>query len=198
MTPQTIFYKHDIYPIIHYINKNHKNIFRKDLEYIKDNDWMQYPESKNITGNYLIYPLYMYSIVSNKRADKCIKSFNLIQTIPNIKSFAFVKLDANSSINSPDNYNGLTTTTLRCLLIMYAPDADTVNNCCITVNNHIQKIISGKLYIYDSCHNHIIDNKTKYPMYAILIDVDKPKSISSKKINNDYTNEIYEFINNLN
>ena len=75
----TNFYDSSTYPIIKYINENNLDIINNTLDLIENDKWMTYPDKKYISGNVKIYPLFMFSVISEKRKDKCIELYNLFQ-----------------------------------------------------------------------------------------------------------------------
>ena len=193
------FYNDDTYPILKSIYENNKEIITEDFEKIeKETNWINWPDSENISGKCEIFPLYMFSIVSKKRKHKCINSYNLIQNIPGVKTCTFLKIDKKSKMTKQTQWKDLSNTTLRCLLVLKSVSSAPVEKCGIWVNGETKKLISGNLIIFDSSKEHSIYNETDYPLYTLLIDLQRPEKIPNGISQREYSDELYDFICMLN
>ena len=196
--PKSInFYDSSTYPIIKYINENNLDIINDTLESIENDKWMEYPDKKYISGNVKIYPLFMFSVISEKRKDKCIELYNLFQNVPDIKTCAFIKIDKNSKLQKTTQWKSLSNTTLRCMFILKSVSSASIEQCAIWVNGEYKKLVSKNIIIFDSSKEHSIYNETDYPVYILMIDIKRPDKIPNGVSDRDYTDEIYDFINEL-
>ena len=198
--PKSInYYMPDTYPILKYICENNKNIINSNLDKIENNtDWIDWPDSENITGNCEIYPLFIFSTLSKKRKNQCIETFKLIKNIYDVKTCAFIKLDKNSKLNKQTQWKELSNETLRCLFIIKSMPSASIDTCGIWVNGESKKITSNNLIIFDSSKEHSIYNETDCPIYALLIDIKRPEKISNGVSKREYSSEIYDFVFKLN
>jgi aspartyl/asparaginyl beta-hydroxylase (cupin superfamily) len=201
--PKSInFYPDNVYPIIEYIHNNNIDIIKSDLNDIKEishknkSTWMQWPDNKFIKGNYQIYPIYMFSVLNESRKKKCVKTYNLIKNIPNIKTCTFIKIDSNSLLKKNKKWKELSNHTLCCFFILEAPMAS-INDCGIWINGESKKISKNKLLIFDSSKKHSIYNNTDYPVYGLMLDINRPKDIPNGSSNTIYNNEVVNFIDTL-
>lgn len=195
--PRSInFYGHDTFPILKYINENNSQIIKDEFYKIKNNDdWICFPDKKNITGICEVWPIYMFNIKLDKRIECIIPLYNLIQNIPGIKTCAFIKLEPNSCMNKNKQWQ-LLSDTLRCLYVIDSPE-DTVEKCAIWVNGEAKKFKSNDLIIYDSSKEHSIYNNTKHPIHLFILDIPRPEKISKGVSDREYDNEINDFIYKL-
>jgi aspartyl/asparaginyl beta-hydroxylase (cupin superfamily) len=201
--PRSInFYQHTTYPIIKYIYENNIDIIKSDLQKIKnfdnldENQWIKWPDKKLVKNEYLIYPLYMFSIVSKLRKLVCDNTYKLIKNIPDVKTCTFLKIGANSSIKKHKKWKELANESLSCLFILEAPMAS-IDDCCIWINGESKKLTKNKMFIFDSSKEHSIVNLTDYPVYGLLLDIGRPKNIPNGVSDTLYTNEIFEFVKKL-
>ena len=115
--PRSInFHQPTVYPIIKYIHENNIDVIKLDLQKIKtpdksdSNQWIKWPDKTLVKGEYILYPLYMFSIVSKPRKLVCNATYKLIKNIPDVKTCSFLKIGANSAIkkhidrNTTNNY----------------------------------------------------------------------------------------------
>ncbi len=198
--PKSInYYTPDTYPILKYICENNKNIINSNLDKIEnDTDWIDWPDSENITGKCKIYPLFIFSTLSKKRKNQCIETFKLIKNIYDVKTCAFIKLDKNSKLNKQTQWKELSNETLRCLFIIKSMASASIDTCGIWVNGESKKITSNNLIIFDSSKEHSIYNENDCPIYALLIDIKRPEKISNGISKREYSSEIYDFVFKLN
>lgn len=198
--PKSInYYTPDTYPILKSIHDNNKDIITGDFEKIEnDQNWLAWPDSENTSGTCEVYPMYMFSTASKLRKAKCIALYNLIQNIPDVKSCAFIKIDKKSKINKQTQWKELANTTLRCLFILKSVSSAPVETCGIWVNGESKKLISNSLVIFDSSKEHSIYNDTDYPIYALLIDLQRPEKIPNGISQREYSDELYDFVCGLN
>lgn len=195
--PRSInFHDATIYPILKYINENNSDIIHADFDKIENAPWIDWPDKDFVKGNVTIYPIFMFSILSEKRKNECINTFNLIQNIPDIKTCAFLKIDKTSRIQKHAQYKGLNNT-LRCIIILKSVSTTTIDQCGIWVNGESKKIKSKNIYIYDSSKEHSIYNETDYPVYAFMIDIKRPEKIPDGISEREYDDNLYDFINTL-
>ena len=73
-----------------------------------------------------------------------------------------------------------------------------VETCGIWVNGESKKLISNSLVIFDSSKEHSIYNDTDYPIYALLIDLQRPEKIPNGISQREYSDELYDFVCGLN
>jgi aspartyl/asparaginyl beta-hydroxylase (cupin superfamily) len=198
--PKSInYYTPDTYPILKSIHDNNKDIITGDFEKIEnDQNWLAWPDSENTSGKCEVYPMYMFSTASKLRKAKCTALYNLIQNIPDVKSCAFIKIDKKSKINKQTQWKELANTTLRCLIILKSVSSAPVETCGIWVNGESKKLISNSLVIFDSSKEHSIYNDTDYPIYALLIDLQRPEKIPNGISQREYSDELYDFVCGLN
>lgn len=193
----TNYYDMELYPIVKYIHENNQQIIKDDFYKIKgDDQWLPFPDKKYINGTCTIWPLYMFSIELEKRIRLCKQSYNLIKNIPDVKTCAFVKIEPNSSINKNKQWKELANSTLRCIFIVDTPN-DSVDKCAIWVNGETKKCKSNGLIIFDSSKEHSVYNNTIYPLYFLMVDIQRPKKISIGISDREYDDEIREFIYQL-
>jgi aspartyl/asparaginyl beta-hydroxylase (cupin superfamily) len=198
--PKSInYYTPDTYPILKSINDNNKDIINNDFEKIEnDTNWLAWPDSKNTSGTCEVFPMYMFSTESKSRKNKCIASYNLIQNIPGVKTCSFIKIDKKSRIKKQTQWKNLSNTTLRCLFTIKSVSSAPVETCGIWVNGETKKLISNSLVIFDSSKEHSIYNDTDYPIYALMIDVQRPEKIPDGISQREYSDELYDFVCTLN
>lgn len=196
--PKSInYFDASTYPIVKFISENNDQIIKDDFYKIKNNlNWLNYPDVENINGTCTIWPMYMFSIKSVTRSSECPNTYKLIENIPDVKSCAFIKLEPESSIGKNKQWKELVNNTLRCLFIIDSPN-DMTDKCAIWVNGEIKKVKSRDLIIFDSSKEHSIYNKTKLPLYMLLLDIQRPEKIVDGLSDREYSNEIHEFIYNL-
>jgi aspartyl/asparaginyl beta-hydroxylase (cupin superfamily) len=201
--PRSInFYPYNVYPIIKYIHENNTDVIKSDLQKIKNldkldtNHWIKWPDKKLVKNEYIIYPLYMFSVVSKSRKLVCDATYKLIKNIPDVKTCTFLKIGSNSAIKKHKKWKELSNESLSCLFILEAPMAS-INDCGIWINGETKKISKNKMFIFDSSKEHSIFNSTDYPIYGLLLDVGRPKNIPNGASDTLYSDEIFEFINKL-
>lgn len=186
-----------VYPIVNYIHENNHQLIKNAFYKIKDEpNWIPYPDKNVVTGTCKIWPLYMFSIELKNRIQLCNQFYTLIANIPNVKTCAFVKIEANSSINKNKQWKDLSNNTLRCMIIIDTPN-DSIEKCAIWVNGEAKKCKSNGLIIFDSSKEHSIYNKTIYPLYFLILDIQRPEKIAMGISDREYDDEIREFIYNL-
>lgn len=198
--PKSInFHKDDTYPILKSICENNKEIIHTDFEKIEnDTDWVEWPDSENISGKCEIFPMYMFSTISKPRKNKCITTYNLVKNMPNVKTCTFLKIDKKSKMNKQIQWKELSNKTLRCLLILKSVSSAPVEKCGIWVNGETKKLKSDSIIIFDSSKEHSIYNETDYPLYALLIDIQRPEKIPNGIAQREYSDELYDFVCRLN
>ena len=198
--PKSInYYTVDTYPILKYIGENNKDIINSGLDKIEnDNDWVDWPDTEHVTGKCKIFPIFMFSTLSKKRKKKCVEIFNLIKNIPDVKTCSFIKIDKNSKINKQTQWKDLANETLRCIFIIKSVSSASIDTCGIWVNGEAKKLISNNFIIFDSSKEHSIYNETDYPIYALMLDIKRPEKISKGISHREYSNELYDFVFNLN
>jgi hypothetical protein len=188
--PKSINYYPGAYPDIKYIHKNNKELIKKDI-------WLKWPDKEHISGNVCIYPLYMFSILLNNRKDKCYNTYNQIKKLYGVKSCAFIKFDKQSKIIKNQQWKDLSNNTLRVLFILEAGFSLSDEKLGIWINGEIKKIKNNSLIIFDSSKEHSIYNNTNMPVYALLIDIQRPKNISKGISTREYTDEVREFVTTI-
>jgi beta-hydroxylase len=171
---------------------------KDDFYKIKNDDnWLDYPDKENISGTCQIFPIYMFSIESQKCATLCEKSYNLIKNIPDVKTCAYIKIEPESEIKKNKQWGELANNTLRCLFIIDSPNA-VVDKCAVWVNGESKKIKSNDFLIFDSSKEHSIYNKTHSPLHMLVLDVQRLEKIAIGVSDRPYTDEIHDFIYKLN
>ena len=197
--PKSKNYYSEEFPVIKYLYKTNNDIFIDDLELIKkENDWLKWPDKKNVVNNYLIYPLYIFSMYSYKRCLLCSKTLNILNAMGNIKTISYLKISNNSLIKKSKKWKDVSNDTLCCLIILDAPYVNKEEDCCIWVNGEIKPIIKNKLIIYDSSKMNSIINKSNNNVYALMIDIKKSNKLIPGSSDVKYNKDVYKFINNLN
>jgi hypothetical protein len=199
-SPKSVnYFDLETYPILKSIHENNKEIIISDFEKIEnDPEWIDWPDKENIRGSCKVFPIYMFSTLSKSRKLKCLKSYNLIHNIPDVKSCGFIKIDKKSKINKQTQWNELANSTLRCLFIIKSVSSAPVETCGIWVNGESKNIKPNTLVIFDSSKEHSIYNETDYPVYALFVDVKRPEKIPDGTSKREYSDELYEFVCNLN
>lgn len=190
----TNFYSHDTYPIIKYLHDNNLQIIKDDFSKIKNHDnWLEYPI--NAQGSCNIYPLYIFSILLEKRKQICANTYNLIKNIPDIKLCTFMILSSNSQINKNKGLKILCNNTLRCLIVLGSKNT-TIDKCGIWVNGEQKKIKTNSLIFFDSSKEYTIYNKTLMDLEMLIIDIKRPEKIpygiSDRECDDKMKNFIYE------
>jgi aspartyl/asparaginyl beta-hydroxylase (cupin superfamily) len=195
----TNYYKPETFPILKYISKNNQNIFINEFNKIEnDPNWVNWPDSENISGDCKIFPIYMFGTISKDRKAKCLKLYNLIHNIPNVKSCAYIKIGQNSKLCKQRQWKDLANSTLRCLFILKSVASAPIETCGICVNNESKKILSNNLVVFDSSKEHSIYNNTDYPVYALMVDIKRPVNIPDGTSDREYSIELYNFVCDLN
>jgi hypothetical protein len=193
------YFNADTYPILKSIHENSKCVIETDFDKIENNpDWVNWPDREHVRGSCKIFPMYMFSTESSKRRNKCLRSYNLIQNTPGVKSCCFIKIDRKSKISKQTQWKELANTTLRCLFIIKAVSSAPVEKCGMWVNGETKKLSSSDLLIFDSSKEHSIYNETDYPVYALLVDVKRPEKIPNGTSQREYSDELYDFVCSLN
>jgi len=193
----TNFYPAETYPNLKYIHEESLDIIKEDMDKIKDSDdWVDWPDKENITGEYKIFPIYMFSTFSKSRKKIAYNTYKLIKNIPDVKTCYFTKLGPNSSLDKCTKWKELSNTTLCCLIILEAPYSS-VEDCGIWVNGESKKLEKNKLIIYDSSKEHSIYNKTDEDVYMLMLDVGRTDKMVEGASKKEYNYEIHDFIFNL-
>lgn len=198
------FYTNDIFPIVQYIHKNNHDIFDTDLQLIKEESknnkdiWVEWPDKKNIVNEYLVYPIYMFSIYSYTRYILSINTMKILKNIPYIKSISYLKLDKKSKIKKTRKWKDISNDTLCCFFILESTYSSNPEDCCIWVNGEIKPLIKNKLIIYDSSKEHSMVNNTNYPVYILCLDIKKPKEMLFGASDISYDSNVKDFIKLLN
>ena len=195
--PKSINYYPDAYPDITNIYNNSIHLIKKDLEKIKDKDWLKWPDKEHIVGNVSTYPLYMFSIPAIKRKKICYNTYSSIKKITNVKSCTFIKFDANSKLTKNQQWQELANNTLRVLFILEAGFSTSDEKLGIWVNGEIKKIKDNSVIVYDSSKEHTIYNNTKVPMYLLLIDVARPNDVARGASTRKYDDQVQKFITRI-
>lgn len=192
------YYNSDIFPIIKYINDNNKDIINNDLEIIKkDNDWLRWPDSNNVVKDYLVYPIFMFGNFSEKRKLKCKKSVDLINNIPGVKTFAYLKISEKACIKKNKKWKDISNNTLCCIFVIEAPYVNKKEDCCIWTDGETKRLIKKKLIIYDSSKEHSIINNSDYPVYILMLDIKKPINYTFGISDTPYNDEVHNFIKTI-
>lgn len=189
----------ETYPALKMVQDTSKDILDADLNNIIEEDktkrinWLDWPDKGIISGECKIFPLYMLGKLSSCRAKACANTYNLIQSIPNIITCAFIKLAKKSKINKSTLWADVANTTLRCLLPIRPTSATSVEKRGMWVNGETKKISYNNLLIFDSSKEHSIYNDSDYDLYALLIDINRldnlPVGVSTK----EYPANLLEF-----
>lgn len=198
--PKSInYYPTETYPILKSIHENNNNIIMKEFENIEnDKDWIDWPENEYVTGSCKIFPMYMFSTISKKRKNKCLKTYKLIKNMPDVITCAFIKIDKKSKLNKQSQWKELANSTLRCLYILKSVSYAPIETCGIWVNGESKKLLPKNLIIFDSSKEHSIYNGTDYPLYALIIDIKRPEKIPNGISQREYSNDLYNFVCKLN
>ena len=201
--PRSInFHSPTVYPIIKYIHENNTDVIKSDLQKIKKLEksdkinWVKWPDKNVLKDEFMIFPLYMFSVLSKPRKSLCNSTYELIKNIPDVKTCSFLKIGANSSLKKHKKWKDLSNESLSCLFVLEAPMAS-IDDCGIWINGETKKLSKNKMFIFDSSKEHSIFNLTDYPIYGILLDVKRPKNIPNGASDVPYPDEILEFINKL-
>ena len=190
------YYNSNIFPIIQYLNDNNKDVFFNDLEIIKkDKEWLIWPTSVN--NDVFVYPIFMFGIFSEYRKVKCNKSLKLINNIPNIKTFAYLKISKKSCIIKNKKWKDISNNTFCCLFILEAPYVSKKDECCIWVDGETKKIVKNDLIVYDASKENSIINKSDYPIYILMLDVKKPLKYTLGISDVEYDNKVHDFLNKI-
>lgn len=203
--PRSINYiHHDHLPAIKHISDNYIDVFKHDLETITDPcqspldfRWLLWPDRENVRGEVMVYPIYMFSTLSDDRKNRCYGTYAQIKKLENVKSCAFIKFGAKSKIIKSQQWSDLANTTIRALFILDAGFAMTDEQLGIWVNGEIKKISTNKLIMFDSSKEHTIYNETNLPFYALLVDVERPKDVPKGVSTREYTDELQDFVSRL-
>jgi aspartyl/asparaginyl beta-hydroxylase (cupin superfamily) len=189
------------YPELQTISKQHITTLEYELNCANETEelsnWMRWPDTNYVKGNCTLYPLYMFSTLSHKRRMICSDTFKLLQKIPNVKTCTFVKIEVNSSIENHKEWKDLCNKTLRCLIVISSSNA-VIENCGVWVNGESKKLHTGDIIIMDGSKEHSIYNKSDLPLSMLLVDIERPESIPKGTSDRVYSNEIQEFVNELN
>ena len=189
------YYK-NIYPHLNNISENIK-IFEEDLNTIKKEEWIQYP--CNIFNNVMIYPLYIFDTKVKKNIKTCIKSFNIIKTIPDIVSIYYLLLESNSKILTHKKWKSISNITFCAMIVLEVDDLFTADECFICVDGESRSLKKDEIYIFDSSREYSIVNDTDEPLYVLILDIKRPKKHKNLGISNtEYDNKTIEFIKKIN
>lgn len=193
----TNYFPPNTYPILKYIHENSMDAIVEDLDSIKESDdWMIWPDKEYVRGKYEVYPIYMFSTLNKKRKDICINTYNLIQNTPNVKSCAFLRIDANSSLNKNKGWAERSNKTLCCLFILET-SGQKIDRCGIWVNGESKSLSKNKFIIFDGSKEHSIYNKLSRPIYALMLDIERPNKLPDGASQREYTDETYDFIKSI-
>lgn len=194
--PKSInYYYKETYPILTYINDNNINVINNDFEKIEnDKRWIEWPDKQFTVGNVSVFPIFMFSVISNERKELCSNMFDLLKNVPDIKSCAFIKLDKRSKIQKSTQWKELSNYTLRCIIVLKSIPSASIEQCGIWVNGESKKLSSKNMIIYDSSKEHSIYNETDYPIFYLMLDIKRPDKIPNGVSTREYTDEIYDFI----
>lgn len=194
--PKSInYYNVDTFPIVKYLHENNLQLIKDGCGKAKeDRNWLKW--NIDIIGKCDLYPLYMFSISPKKRQQTCVDVYNLMKNIPDVKTCSYVILHPKSKISKNRGWKSLSNNTLRCLIIINAP-ISTVDKCGIWVNGESKILKPNDLLIFDSSKEHSIYNKTSLNIEYLMIDIKRPEKIVNGTSDREYSDKLYEFINNL-
>lgn len=178
-------------PPVRKSSKSCENISKKQSG--NNPPWLPYPDYKHAAGDLKIYPLCIFDKLSNSRMKVCIATHKLLQTIPDIVSYSFVKLGAHSQLNKHNQWKDIANNTLQAILVLDAPYITSPEQCSIWVNGEVRELKPNKLILYDSSKEHSIYNKTRKDVYILIISIKRPKKIGGGISTREYTDEIVAF-----
>jgi hypothetical protein len=163
--------------------------------------WVKWIDTQNIVGDIKVYPLRMFETSSISRQILCDNTYRLLQIIPDAKSYAFIKIGAKSQINKHTEWKDNANNTLRALFVLSAPFITSPEQCSVWVNGEIKELKPNSLIIFDSSKEHSIYNNSRKDIYALMIDMTRPKKISRgtsvREYNINDNTAINEFKNQL-
>jgi aspartyl/asparaginyl beta-hydroxylase (cupin superfamily) len=173
MPKSTNIFDIKIYPNIENVFKEHQVEIDKNFKTIKNGNFWE-----KFSTNTEIYPIYLLNKFHLANKTRCSNLFNIINTIPNIKTFIISKVNPvinDSEISKSRNFNILNNT-LRCAYILESPSND-IKKCFIWVDGDKKKIRKNEIIIFDSSREYSFYNKTDFPIYMILLDITRPSNI---------------------
>jgi len=192
------FYSYEVFYPKKYIFEDNINIIKKEIENLKDDDWIDY-YGKDLWGNdktnFKIFPLYMYDKYIKNNIIKCLNLF-LCTNLSNVKNIFLAKLDSKTRLNEFQEIKKLANNTLRCCIGI---KMKTFGNkkVGIWVNGEIKEVELGKLLIFDSSKKHSLYNETKESCVLLIIDINRPNYIQRGESNIDIPKDYDSFVEKI-
>lgn len=144
--------------------KAHCNVFRTDAErVIKDRMISRWHESILHNDKWDVFGL-IWQDQLHELAQYCPDSLNIVKKYSFIQNCGFSIMNPQCEIYS---HVGYTSDVLRCHLGLIVPEGD----CCIKVENEVQKWNEGELLFFDDTKMHSTWNKTDQTRVILLTDL---------------------------
>ena len=165
----TEFYEiNEVEPKLRLLEKNY-HIIKKDIIKLRDN-WVKWPE----TGLYekdkwKIIPIYAFGKWVTKYKKYFKNTLHIIDSIPNIETILFSRLESKSIINPHQGWAKLSNRVLRCHLPLIAKKGNYIG-----VTHQKKFHYEGKLIIFDDSKEHYSVNLSEKDRIVLIIDIKRP------------------------
>lgn len=133
-------------------------------ECLKVSGYIDYPEYSIYRGKWDVFGIYdMWGKFLPENAEKCPKTTEIVNRIPEVRTAGFSKLGAGCRVHP---HKGFTDKVLRCHLGLVIPEGD----CALKVEDTIYRWQEGKAFIFDDRLLHEAWNRTSLPRYVFILD----------------------------
>ena len=117
-----------------------------------------------------------WTIPSPENCKRCPKTWELIQTIPNVLAASFNLLEAGTTIKP---HRGDTNAIIRCHLGLSIPGP--APQCAFRVGTEIRGWKDGEILMFCDAHPHTSWNNTDQKRYIMVIDIMRPEYAAQTK-----------------
>jgi aspartyl/asparaginyl beta-hydroxylase (cupin superfamily) len=121
------------------------------------------------------FGLMFWTVKSETNCAKAPKTWQILQSIPNITAASFNLLEGGATIKE---HYGDTNAIVRCHLGLVIPAP--APQCAFRVGKEVRSWKEGEFLMFCDAHNHTAWNNTDQKRYIMIIDVMRPDFVSKK------------------
>jgi len=144
----------------------HWETIRDELSGLTRGDFMVFPERQLYESGWDIYGLYAFGRKLECNCRRCPETTRLVETIPNMTTAGFSRLEPGTHIKSHVGYQD---TVLRCHLGLIVPE----EGCALRVGPETRTWQEGRCLVFDDTTEHEAWNRSDAVRIVLIIDFAK-------------------------
>jgi len=192
--PDLNFYDYKKYnPSLETLKINRKYIL-SEVKQLEKNEWIEWPEKElygGIKDSWTIIPFFAFGKWSSHK-DKYPKICKILKEIKGLKTALLSKMKSKTKLKPHQGWANLSNHILRCHYGISVP-----NDCDIYVGDSKRTLQNNEIIMFDDSKIHWAENNSDEDRIILIVDVDRPLSITRGKSTVQDSSELKNIVNSL-